>query len=260
MSFRDDLGAAQARSEALERRVAELEEENRRLRELDREPVAEPAVESRRGRGNTLPVLLTGAAFAAGAAGAVFINQPGIAAVLGVLALLVCLQTIVLSRLVYVAPPGVALVFAGRVHRSGGVERRYRVVIGGSSVKIPILEHVEALDLRDHPIELTIASAYCKENLPVTLELAGRVHIARSEPRIHEAVERFLGARPTEIARVAAELIEDRARALVSCLTSGELHHDREQLADEIIAEADRPLRDLGLEIEDLEVLEVRGA
>lgn len=257
MSFRDDLGAAHARSEALERRVAELEAENRRLRG-DPEPEAEPAIKADRGlRGATLPLFLAAAALAAGAAIAVFVDQPALAAVLAMLALLVSLQTAVLSRLLYVAPPNVALVISGRPHLRGGVQRSYRVVIGGRAVRIPILERIDVLDLRDRRIEASISGAYCKGGARVSLSLAAGVHIARTEPRIDNAIERFLGRDFDEIARVARETLEGHAREVVSELTPEMIELDREKLAHEIIAEAESSFDKLGLELDSLAVLEV---
>ena len=251
MAFRDDLEAARARSDALERRVAELEAENRRLREGEPEPEAGPEVRIHRGLGGkAVWVLLVVAILAATAVYAVFADLPIVAAMLGLLALAFCVQLVVLGQLLYVAPPDVALVFSGR--QSG-----YRIVIGGRSMRMPIIEQVDALDLRVRPLEVSITGAYARDHSPTDLKLSGGVHVARSEPQIVEAAERFLGRPFDEVARVARETLEGATRAVVAGLHLEEMRLDRENFARAIIAEAEPSFDKLGLVIDSLEVVEI---
>jgi uncharacterized membrane protein YqiK len=259
MAFRDDLEASHARAEALERRVADLEAENRELRgesvaiEIEAEP---PPIELGRPRA-TLPLLAALAATGVAAA-VVLIGQPIVGFVVGAVAVQLAITALVLSQVLYIAGPGVAAVISGRKYTgAAGQARGFRVVIQRRFVVIPILESVEALDLRPRTVEPSITNAYVKDNVPVAATFRARIHVADAEPLIGRAVERFLGRDTAEIDRVAVETLEGTIRGVFARLTLDEIRGDAEKLADEVIAEADPDLARLGLILDDLELVSV---
>jgi len=113
----------------------------------------------------------------------------------GVIVVVVVLALMAISRLVIIVPPNEAAVITGRARKVPGTGETigYRSVIGGRTLRIPILEQVEYVSLESIPIEISVSNAYSKGNIPLTIEAIANVKIA-SEPEtvFNNAVERLL--------------------------------------------------------------------
>ena len=259
MAFRDDLEAAQARGAALEQKVAELEAENRALRgEPEDSDQKLDALELGRGKG-ALPLAAAGGVAVVGAVVAVSVDYPPVAVAFGGLALAFLTFAVALRNLLVIVPIGGVAVISGRRRQvAGGESRGYRLVHGGGRVMlIPIIEHVELLDVRPRRVEPTLNGAYTSDNIPTNVTLVATIAINKYEPTVDNAIERFLGRDGRELERVASETIEGAARAVMANHSKVELDKDREAFASELIEEAEPELRKLGLTIENLAVSRV---
>jgi uncharacterized membrane protein YqiK len=266
MAFRDDLEASQARTAALERQVAELEAENAELRA---DPADEPpplALEFGLGRGRRGLLLGIAVVFAPAvvAVGAVSAGLPEVAlicALVAGLAVVLVATAIVISRLLLVIPPGAAAVVTGRKRTGpGGRSFGYRIVHAGRTMLIPIVETADLLDLRPRSIDVKVAGAYCKTNIPVSATLRAVIRVAATEPVIDNAIERFLGRSTSEIDRCARETLEGHVRGLVARLELAEIRRDPVKVAHMVIEEAEEDLRKLGLELDTLDLIRADGA
>ena len=86
-----------------------------------------------------------------------------------ILALLIALGagtgvgTLVLRNLYYICQPSEILIFAGSSRTlSNGRKVGYRLVKGGSSVRVPLLERAFRMELTNLIIDLRVISAYSK--------------------------------------------------------------------------------------------------
>lgn len=83
------------------------------------------------------------------------------AAAIVVVAIIALLATI--KSLIVIVPPNAAAVITGRSRKlTDGRVVGYRTVIGGRTLRIPILEQVEYMPLATIPIELNVANAFSK--------------------------------------------------------------------------------------------------
>lgn len=259
MAFRDDLEASQARSAALEQRVAELEAENRALRGETPEPgaAAEPL---ELGRTTTWPAFLLVVVLGAGAGAMAYLGQPPVAAVAGVFAVSLLVMLLIVGQQLYIVPPGGVAVISGRSRPAvGGGTVGYRLARAGRVFLVPIVETIELLDVRPRTVELRVVGVYTRGGGPVDATARAVIEIAGVEPVIDNAVERFLGRSTSEVDRVAKETLEGHLRGVFARLTLEELQEDRVKVAVELIREAEEDVRKLGLEIDRFEVLTVEA-
>jgi flotillin len=178
-------------------------------------------------------------------------------AVITLMALLVIVATV--ARLIIIVPPNRAAVITGRRRAiSSGQVIGYRNVIGGRTLRIPIVEKVDYLSLETIPLEITVTNAYSKGNIPLNVQAIANVKIA-SEPEtdFNNAVERLLGKTETEIAGLAHETLMGNLRGVLATLTPEQVNEDRLTFAENLMAEAGEDLKKLGFRLDVLKIQNV---
>ncbi|MCB9794853.1 MAG: flotillin family protein [Alphaproteobacteria bacterium] len=156
---------------------------------------------------------------------------------------------------VFVCEPNEVLVFSGRERDlEDGTTVGYRVVYGGWSFRVPVLERVERMDLRTIPIDVQVHNAYSKGGIPLAVHAVANVKVSRDEQLIGNAIERFLGRDPAEIKRVAKETLEGHLRGVLATLTPEEVNEDRLKFAGALVEESGEDFHRLGLHLDTLKV------
>jgi flotillin len=164
----------------------------------------------------------------------------------------------VLRRFLFICRPHEILIFAGRKHTlDGGVSVGYKVVRRGWAVRTPLLETVSTMDMRLFMVEVSVSNAYSKGGIPLTVHAIANVKISSSPSLVRNAVERFLGMTPAQIAQVARQTLEGVLREVLSQLTPEEVNQDRLKFAEALIKNAKDDFDKLGLELDVLKVQHV---
>ncbi|WP_413162047.1 flotillin family protein [Capilliphycus salinus ALCB114379] len=161
----------------------------------------------------------------------------------------------IIRNLYYVCQPSEVLIFAGGHRRVD--ERRevgYRLVKGGSSIRVPLLEQAFRMDLTNMIIELKVTNAYSKGGIPLTVESVANIKIAGEEPTIHNAIERLLGKSRKEIEQMAKETLEGNLRGVLASLTPEQVNGDKLAFAKSLLEEAEDDLERLGLILDTLQI------
>jgi flotillin len=180
--------------------------------------------------------------------------------VLLVLAAAAVLAALILVRnVLYVCPPNEVLVFSGATPRNTaeGKKIAYRIVKGGRTLRIPLLETVDSMDLSNMIIELKVKGAYSKGGIPLTVQGIANIKVPGEEPLIHNTIERFLGKSRAEIMDVARETLEGNLRGVLSSLTPEQVNQDKEAFANRLTEEAEHDLSNLGLVLDTLKIQNV---
>ena len=180
-----------------------------------------------------------------------------IAAGIVVAAVIVLLVTI--KSLIVIVPPNSAAVITGRSRQlTDGRGVGYRTVIGGRTLRIPIIEEVAWMPLATIPIELNVQNAFSKGGIPLSVQAVGNVKVA-SEPEatFNNGVERLLGKRVEEIEELAKETLSANLRGVLATLTPEEVNEDRLKFAAQLLEEADQDLQKLGLQLDTLKIQNV---
>jgi flotillin len=161
----------------------------------------------------------------------------------------------VISKLYYICQPSEILIFAGtKTKGQDGIEKGYRLVKGGSSIRTPLLEQAFRMDLTNMIIELQVASAYSKGGIPLTVEGVANIKIAGEEPTIHNAIERLLGKSRNQIEMLAKQTLEGNLRGVLASLTPEQVNEDKIAFAKSLLDEAEEDLEKLGLVLDNLQI------
>jgi flotillin len=182
----------------------------------------------------------------------------GAALVLVVTAIVVLFfLSLVVKSLLYVSEPNEALVFSGRTRVLGDREIGYRLVRGGRSMRVPLLEKVERIDLTTFTIEIVVQNAYSRGGIPLNVVGVANVKVAGEEPLVNNAVERFLGKPKPEIMRIAKETLEGNLRGVLAQLTPEQVNEDKTRFAQTLIEEAGHDMHRMGLALDTLKIQNV---
>jgi flotillin len=182
----------------------------------------------------------------------------GVALVLLVTAAVVLFfLSLVVRSLLYVSEPNEALVFSGRTRQLGDREIGYRLVRGGRSLRVPLLEKVERIDLTTFTIEIVVQNAYSRGGIPLNVVGVANVKVAGEEPLVNNAVERFLGKPKPEIMRIAKETLEGNLRGVLAQLTPEQVNEDKTRFAQTLIEEAEHDMHRMGLALDTLKIQNV---
>lgn len=164
-----------------------------------------------------------------------------------------------ISRLIVIVPPNTAAVITGRKRQiTDGSDVGYRSVIGGRTLRVPIVEQVDYMTLETIPIEISVANAFSKGNIPLNIEAIANVKIA-SEPEttFNNAVERLLGKTENEIKLLAKDTLMGNLRGVLATLTPEEVNEDRLGFAKAMTTDAGEDLAALGFHLDVLKIQNV---
>ena len=154
--------------------------------------------------------------------------------------------------------PNELLVFSGRKHDTGdGKSVGWRYIAGGRSIRWPIVERVDRMDLTTMPIDIKIRGAYAKGNIPVNADAIANVKVSLTEPYLHHAIERFLGRAQEEIRKVAKETLEGTLRDVIAQLTPEQINHDRQELSEQLRNAVREDIAKLGLQVDTFKIQHV---
>lgn len=163
-----------------------------------------------------------------------------------------------MNTFLQICKPNEILILSGRKRRNKeGQELGYRVIFGGRTMCIPILETVKTMDLRTMPVRVEIKNAYSKGGTPLNIQAIANVKISNDRQIVGNAIERFLERDRSEISRVAKETLEGNLRGVVGTLTPAQLNEDRLQFAESIAEDVSRDLSKLGLQLDTLKIQSV---
>ncbi|UBF27213.1 flotillin family protein [Kovacikia minuta CCNUW1] len=178
-----------------------------------------------------------------------------IVALLGIMGLGTGAGVFVIRNLYYICQPNEVLIFAGSSRQlADGRRVGYRLVKGGSSVRVPLLERALRMDLTNMIIELKVANAYSKGGIPLKVDGVANIKIAGEEPVIHNAIERLLGKSRQEIEQMAKETLEGNLRGVLASLTPEQVNEDKIAFAKSLLDEAEDDLEKLGLVLDTLQI------
>lgn len=178
-----------------------------------------------------------------------------IALLLGIFGLGTGAGFVVIRNFYYICQPSEILIFAG--NRTPVQDRQsvgYRLVKGGSSLQMPLLERTFRMDLTNMIIELRVSNAYSKGGIPLTVEGVANIKLAGEEPTIHNAIERLLGKSRKEVERLAKETLEGDLRGVLASLTPEQVNEDKIAFAKSLLEEAEDDLEKLGLILDNLQI------
>lgn len=186
-----------------------------------------------------------------------------ILAILGIVIALIAVLAVLVNRNIIKVAPNTVAIFSGRKRviddPQTGVKRTvgYRIIRGGSAVRIPVIERVDYLSLNIMTIPLRIESAYNIEGVPVSVSAVAAVKVGGDDYSIGNAIERFLGMTPEQIQDVIFQTMEGHLRSILGTLTVEEINTDRQAFAQRMTAESAQDLARMGIIIDVLTIQQI---
>lgn len=175
----------------------------------------------------------------------------GIAFVMVMVVLLIA----TIKQLLIIVPPNQVAVITGRRRAlTDGTSVGYRVVRGGRTLRIPILEQAQWMTLNTIPLTISVRNAIARGGIPIDVQAVANVKIASMPEEVfNNAVERILG-NERQVADLAQETLAANLRGVLSTLTPEEANEDRVKFEAELMKEVTRDLQKLGLQLDMLKI------
>ena len=164
---------------------------------------------------------------------------------------------VVVKRLFHICSPNEVLVFSGGKSTVEGRPVGYRIVKGGSSLRTPLLERVDRMDITNMTVDVAVSNAYSKGGIPLTIAGVANLKVAGHQPLLNNALERLLGRGRPQIIQVAKDTLEGNLRGVLSQLTPEEVNQDKLRFAEKLLEEAEHDLSRLGLVLDVLKIQNV---
>lgn len=166
------------------------------------------------------------------------------------------LISVFVSRYVKVGPDE-ALIVSGRKKKlPNGQVVGFRIVRGGATLVMPVLETAKTISLRIMPLDVN-SSAYTSQGVQVTVDGIAQVKIDSSHEAIATAAEQFLSLREEEVKRIATQTLEGHLRSIVGNLTVEEINQNRDAFAQKVQELAAADLANMGLKIISFTIREI---
>jgi flotillin len=163
-----------------------------------------------------------------------------------------------LRGLLYNCAPNEVLIFAGRRRRDSNRTYGFRIIKGGSGLRVPFFEKVYRMDLTNMVIDITAQNAYSKGGIPLTVQGVANVKIAGHEPLLNNAIERFLGRNRTEVMQIAKATLEGSLRGILATMTPEQVNEDKIIFAERLVQEVEQDMTNLGLVVDTMKIQNVQ--
>ncbi len=169
-----------------------------------------------------------------------------------------------LSRYTKVGPNQV-LVVSGRSHRvtepdGSVVSRGFRVVKGGGTFVLPVIEKVDILSLELLTIDVQTPEVYTSKGVPVKVDGVAQIKVKGDDVSIATAAEQFLSKPTDEIKNIATQTLEGHLRAILGTMTVEDIYQNRDAFASKVQEVAAGDMANMGLSIVSFTIRDIRDS
>ena len=162
--------------------------------------------------------------------------------VVGGIVLVVMLVAALYARFYTKVTPDQAAVFTGR--------RGFRVVRGGASLRIPVIERVDFMSLAPFETQIAVKGGYSMDGVPVNIEAVAMVRFDSTEEAVRTAAERFLNVDKVKLHQTVEEILTGHLRSICAKMTVEELNGSRELLVSRVTDEAGSDFAGIGMNLD----------
>src|SRR5256714_14782011 len=161
--------------------------------------------------------------------------------------------------------PNQVLVVSGRKHiyrdPDGTIQSRgFRIVKGGGTFVIPVVEKVDLLWLELLTIDVQTPEVYTSKGVPVRVDGVAQIKIKSDDVCIATASEQFLSKNTDEIKSVAMQTLEGHLRAILGTMTVEEIYQNRDAFASKVQEVAAGDMANMGLAIVSFTIRDIRDS
>jgi len=159
--------------------------------------------------------------------------------------------------------PNQVLIVSGRKHRyldpDGSVQARgFRVVKGGGTFIMPVLEKMDVLSLELLTIDVQTPEVYTSKGVPVMVDGVAQIKVKGDDISISTASEQFLSKGTDDIKSIAMQTLEGHLRAILGTMTVEDIYQNRDQFASKVQEVAAGDMANMGLGIVSFTIRDIR--
>jgi flotillin len=176
--------------------------------------------------------------------------------------LLLIFFLLIASRYTKVGPNQV-LIVSGHRHRVTEPDgtssmRGFRVVKGGGSLILPVLEKVDILSLELLTIDVQTPEVYTSKGVPVRVDGVAQIKVKGDDVSIATAAEQFLSKSTDDIKNIATQTLEGHLRAILGTMTVEDIYQNRDAFASKVQEVAAGDMANMGLTIVSFTIRDIR--
>src|ERR1043165_9716365 len=159
--------------------------------------------------------------------------------------------------------PNQVLIVSGRKHtftEADGTRqyRGFRVVKGGGTFVIPVIEKVDVLSLELLTIDVQTPEVYTSKGVPVRVDGVAQIKVRGDDISIATSAEQFLSKGTDEIKSIAMQTLEGHLRAILGTLTVEDIYQNRDAFAAKVQEVAAGDMANMGLGIVRFTIRDIR--
>jgi flotillin len=159
--------------------------------------------------------------------------------------------------------PNEVLIVSGKQHRVVGPDgkvsvRGFRVVKGGGTFIMPVVEKADVLSLELLTIDVQTPEVYTSKGVPVKVDGVAQIKVKGDDVSIATASEQFLSKGTDEIKSIAMQTLEGHLRAILGTMTVEEIYQNRDAFASKVQEVAAGDMANMGLTIVSFTIRDIR--
>jgi len=159
--------------------------------------------------------------------------------------------------------PNQVLVVSGRRHKfvesdGTGQTRGFRIVKGGGTFVMPVVEKVDVLSLELLTIDVQTPEVYTSKGVPIKVDGVAQIKIKGDDISIATAAEQVLSKTIDEIKSVATQTLEGHLRAILGTMTVEDIYQNRDAFASKVQEVAAGDMANMGLGIVSFTIRDIR--
>jgi flotillin len=136
--------------------------------------------------------------------------------------------------------------------------RGFRIVKGGGTFVIPVIEKVDVLSLELLTIDVQTPEVYTSKGVPVKVDGVAQIKIKGDDISIATAAEQVLSKTIDDIKNVATQTLEGHLRAILGTMTVEDIYQNRDQFASKVQEVAAGDMANMGMGIVSFTIRDIR--
>src|SRR5437867_8745045 len=161
--------------------------------------------------------------------------------------------------------PNEVLVVSGRKHRYVDIDgtvrtRGFRIVKGGGTFVIPVVEKIDVLSLELLTIDVQTPEVYTSKGVPVKVDGVAQIKVKGDDISIATAAEQFLSKDTASIMNIATQTLEGHLRAILGTMTVEEIYQNRDAFAQKVQEVAAGDMANMGLAIVSFTIRDIKDS
>jgi flotillin len=164
------------------------------------------------------------------------------------------------SRYTKCGPNQVLIVSGRKIQLPDGSKVGYRIVKGGGTFVIPVVERADRLSLEIFTIEMPRVRIRMSNGGQVQADAAAQVRIKGDDLSIMRGSQYFLNKSPGDVKQIVQPVLEKHLHAVLGCRSAQSVESNAENCAAEVQTAGAADLDEMGLTIVSFSLRDVHAA